>query len=44
MRDVVLDEVKNIIIPEGDYKQIKNILNKENDYYNLDEILKIFRI
>ena len=37
------DKIKNIVIPEGDYKQIKNILNKENDYYNIDEILKIFR-
>lgn len=38
MRDVVLDEVKNIFILEGDYKKIKNILNKDCDYYTLEEI------
>lgn len=38
MRDVVLDEVKNIFILEGDYKRIKYILNKESDYYTLEEI------
>lgn len=38
MRDVALDEVKNIFILEGDYKRIKNILNKASDYYTLDEI------
>lgn len=38
MKDVVVDEIKNMFILEGDYKRIKNILNKDNDYYTLEEI------